>query len=88
VSETGIFNPLTLCGTIVVNDVASSAHSDWFLHGLVSVPVEERIYQALFAPVRLIYRLIGPAWTHRIVEQWGVVDFLRQKTGRPAPRPA
>jgi hedgehog len=82
VKEAGVFNPLTFSGTIVVDGVAASVHSDWFLDGLVSVSVQDRVYQALFAPLRLIYRVIGPAWARRIAEDWGVVDFVREKTMR------
>ena len=34
--DVGAFNPLTMNGTIVVDGVVASAHSDWFLDGLVS----------------------------------------------------
>lgn len=32
--EQGLFNPLTLGGSILVNDVAASVHSEWFLDDL------------------------------------------------------
>lgn len=81
--EVGAFNPLTLSGTIIVDGVVASAHSDWFLDGLVSADLQARVYQAVLAPVRLAYRAIGPAWTRRISEDLGVVDAVRDATTRP-----
>ena len=87
--ELGAFNPLTLSGTIVVDGVVASAHSDWFLDGIVSAHAQDWIYQAMFAPVRVIYRVIGPEWTREISERWGVVDFAHNATqGRPEWAPA
>jgi hypothetical protein len=40
--EYGAFNPLTLTGTIVVDGVVASAHSDWFLDGIVSADAQAR----------------------------------------------
>jgi len=80
--ELGAFNPLTLSGTIVVDGVVASAHSDWFLDGIVSAHAQDWIYQAMFAPVRLIYRVIGPEWTREISEGWGVVEFAHNATPR------
>ena len=82
---TGAFNPLTLSGTIVVDGVVASAHSDWFLDGVVSADLQGQIYQAMFAPVRGIYHVIGPEWTQTIAEDWGVVDFAREST---SPQPS
>jgi len=78
--EYGAFNPLTLTGTIVVDGVVASAHSDWFLDGIVSADAQARVYQVMFAPVRAIYRVIGPEWTREISEGWGVVDLARNAT--------
>jgi hypothetical protein len=80
----GAFNPLTLSGVIVVDGVVASAHSDWFLDGLASADSQARMYQALFAPMRGLYRAIGPRWMQEVTEGWGVVDFAREWT---APRP-
>ena len=50
--DIGAFNPLTMNGTIVVDGVVASAHSDWFLDGLVSADAQAKVYQAILAPVR------------------------------------
>ena len=42
----GAFNPLTMNGTIVVDGVAS-AHSDWFLDGVVSADTQAKVYHAI-----------------------------------------
>ena len=76
----GAFNPLTMDGTIVVDGVVASAHSDWFLDGYVSADTQAKVYQAMFAPVRGLYRIMGPAWTRTISEDWGVVDAAREGT--------
>lgn len=57
----GLYNHYTLGGTIVVDGVIASVHSssalDWVPKAVgVSNPTG---YQALFAPIRAVYRLIG-----------------------------
>ena len=84
--RTGLYNPLTLGGTILVDGVAASAHSDWFLDGLVSADTQGKVYQAMFLPVRAIYHLIGPSRMETIAERWGVVDFVREATTPSAVR--
>jgi hypothetical protein len=59
----GLFNPYTLSGSIVVDGVAASCHSSWIMDAAfaalgVSIPAG---YQALFAPLRALYRAVGPA---------------------------
>ena len=81
--ELGAYNPLTPSGTIIVDGVVASAHSDWFLDGIVSADLQAKVYQAVLAPVRLAYRVIGPAWTREISETWGVADAVRNATTRP-----
>ncbi|XP_024534947.1 uncharacterized protein LOC9658011 [Selaginella moellendorffii] len=63
VTKPGLYNPLTLQGTIVVNGVAASVHSEWFLDALfdalgltVYLPAA---YQAILSPARLLYTLLG-----------------------------
>jgi hypothetical protein len=79
----GAYSPLTMSGTVVVDGVVASAHSDWFLDGYVSADKQARVYQTMFAPVRGIYRLIGPTWTREITEHWDVVAFVRDLTESP-----
>lgn len=65
VESTGLFNPYTLSGTLVVNNVVSSSHSDWILDNFLPaayVPWLPSIYQRLFFPGRVLYfflRLAG-----------------------------
>lgn len=73
----GAFNPMTRSGTIVVDGVVASAHSDWFLDGLASADAQAAIYQRMLAPARLLYAVIGPALMQRITQQWGVTRFMR-----------
>ena len=76
----GAFNPLTMNGTIVVDGVVASAHSNWFLDGIVSADRQAQVYQAVLAPVRLAYRALGPERMETVTESWGVVDAVREAT--------
>jgi hypothetical protein len=63
ISKEGLFNPYTLSGKIVVNNVVASAHSEWILDSLVpSVCIRHlpAVYQAMFLPGRWLYQLVGP----------------------------
>lgn len=58
----GVFNPYTLGGSVVVNNVLASAHSNWVLDGLVPASATgylPYVYQALFAPGRVLYNMLG-----------------------------
>lgn len=78
----GLFNPLTWSGTIIVDGVVASAHSDWFLDGVVSVHTQGAVYQAVFAPVRGLYRVLGPGLVKKIAEDLGIVDAVRTRMDR------
>ena len=59
----GLYNPFTLGGTIIVNGVVASSHSDWFLDSLFQVfnlvhwlPAA---YQLVLLPVRMLYYYLG-----------------------------
>lgn len=60
----GLFNPYTMGGSIVVDGVLASAHSSWLIDGaaarLGASHLLPATFQALFAPLRALYALIGP----------------------------
>lgn len=61
-SGVGLWNPYTLGGRIIVDGVDASSHSSWVLDGAfhalgISIPTG---YQTVFAPLRAVYRLLGP----------------------------
>lgn len=64
-AEQGLFNPYTMGGLIVVDGVVASAHCSWVFDGVMDVMgLTHKIpalYQALFAPVRMLYRMLGAA---------------------------
>jgi hypothetical protein len=71
----GLFNPYTLSGAIVVDGVAASCHSSSFLDGAfaaLNIPYPAG-YQALLAPMRALYRLLG---ARRMAALGPVVDAL------------
>ena len=68
VPGTGLFNPYKLGGTIVVDGVAASVHSTWALEvvfEVLGVPLPVG-YQALFAPVRGMYKALGASSQRRM----------------------
>lgn len=79
----GAFNPLTATGTIVVDSVVASAHSEWFLDGIFSADTQAKVYQAMFMPVRGIYNFIGAENMTTVTQEWGLVDFIREATETP-----
>lgn len=73
ITAKGLYNPYTLSGTIVVNGVVASSHSDWILDDLVPTSWLQwlpAIYQALFFPGRVLYhilRTLGPEALETVV---------------------
>lgn len=62
VVKRGVFNPFTMHGTLAVNGIVASSHSDWFLDDLAdSLGVTHMlptIYQAVLAPARGLYSAV------------------------------
>ena len=59
--KTGLFNPFTRDGIIVVNGIVASEYSEWFLDGIVPARFLPAIYHAIQAPLA---RHIAPAFPH------------------------
>ncbi|XP_024521178.1 warthog protein 6 isoform X2 [Selaginella moellendorffii] len=63
VEKLGLYNPFTLSGNIMVNNVEASSHSEWFLDSLFdAIGATEYLpyaYQAVLAPLRAIYNIVG-----------------------------
>ena len=75
----GAFNPMTASGTIIVNGVVASAHSDWFLDGMISPDAQARVYQGILAPARGAYLVLGPRNMQMAMEESGIVDLARER---------
>jgi hedgehog protein len=63
IEKQGLYNPFTLSGTIVVNGVVASSHSDWFLDSFFQffnlVHWLPAAYQLVLFPVRMLYYGLG-----------------------------
>jgi hypothetical protein len=86
--ESGMYNPYTLDGNIIVNNVLASCHSEYGL-----VPVESTlrrflseeeidmfapiILQELFAPLRALYEANGPEWAQKYALKMGEQNGYR-----------
>ncbi|GAQ90109.1 hypothetical protein KFL_006010050 [Klebsormidium nitens] len=84
--STGLFNPYTRNGLLVVDGVVTSAHSDWFLERFVPAKYEHLIpaaYQAILAPVRGLYGMMGPARARHVQEEWGLVELFARGNVEP-----
>jgi Hint module len=63
VMDRGLYNPYTLGGSIIVDGVLASCHSSSALDDLfhlLDIPIADG-YQAVFAPIRALYRVAGPS---------------------------
>lgn len=54
--ERGLFNPYTESGTLLVNDISVSVHSEWFLEGVVEEKYIPSAYQLLLSPVIRLFK--------------------------------
>lgn len=70
VRKSGLYNPHTTSGTLLVNNVSVSTWSDWFLEDSALDPrwVTD-IYQIILAPVRVLYHYF-PGWVQRFCESF------------------
>jgi desert hedgehog protein len=63
IEKAGLYNPFTLGGTIIVNGMVVSTHSEWFLDAAFDFLGWEywlpAAYQMVLFPVRLLYRNLG-----------------------------
>jgi len=63
VTKRGVYNPFTVVGDLVVNNVVASSHSDWFLDSVAEatgfVWVLPSVYQTILAPARWMYWAVG-----------------------------
>jgi hypothetical protein len=60
----GVFNPYTTSGNIIVDGVVASCHSSWILDALFPKRFQHwlpAVYQMVFLPGRWIYKLFGVA---------------------------
>ena len=89
VTKWGLYNPYTLGGTIIVNGVVASAHSEWFLDSLFQavslVHLLPAVYQMVLLPVRLVYTFLGKdlyiALNQRFDAQVNIAQVGRQYAG-------
>ncbi|GIL49725.1 hypothetical protein Vafri_5989 [Volvox africanus] len=64
ITAEGLYNPFTLGGTVMVEGVAASCHSDWFLDSAVDMlgvdaGILPPIYQSAMSPFRMLWRVFG-----------------------------
>jgi len=78
VAATGLFNPYTVIGDIVVNGILASSHSSWFLEGTgMSDATIVAAYRALFSPLILLHHLKPNAFVC-FHEEIGTNDALNE----------
>lgn len=74
----GVFNPYTTSGNIIVDGVVASCHSSWILDAFIPESFQQwipAIYQMVFLPGRWIYKMFGI----------GAADFLDMNNPQAAP---
>jgi len=57
VTAVGLYNPYLVSGGLFVDGVLASSHSSWFLEPYLEAATIVPTYQALFAPLALLYYL-------------------------------
>jgi hypothetical protein len=81
--EKGLYNPHTLNGSILVNEMYASCYSahddipvETFLSSFMSAENVARsapaVWHTFFAPVRSLYLANGPEWTTRVTQPYDV----------------
>lgn len=72
--ETGLYNPYVRGGDILVEGTVASVHSEWVLDSVPFLKSEwlPHVYEALFFPLYLIYKAIGPEYSEQAVSWLGV----------------
>ncbi len=78
----GLYNPYTLSGKIIVDGVATSAHSSSRLDGFfafigIDIPIG---YQMAFSPIRMLYRVLGASQMRKL--HW-IVDIVANTANKP-----
>lgn len=77
----GLYNPYTLSGTLVVEGVVVSAHSDWFADGVYDAlgwsAWLPHAYQTVLGPVRVLWHILGQDSYVQLYNSLGVqFDFV------------
>jgi hypothetical protein len=89
VEKGGLYNPFTLSGTIIVNGVVASTHSEWFLDNafdfLQLTHYLPAAYQVVLFPARLLYHILGKELYTSVYHQLdALVDIVALGTSHGA----
>jgi hypothetical protein len=82
----GLYDPITMSGTVVVDGVVASVHSEWFLDAVAPealVPYLPAAYQAVLWPVRALFRVFGPEMARIVHDKLDVPALILGKVGSP-----
>ena len=80
--KSGLFNPYTHSGSIVVDGVVASCHSSWILDGVLAPRIAAEVYQRLFVVPRLAYKILGAEGMENVfrVGNAGATASIAQQT--------